>query len=286
MPSVGGNRWLAMSKYLRRAGHDVTVLTRGASGPPPDDRANQVVRSRDMIAAPWLRAVMGRPALPKGGEPAAVDKPPSKLITAGLVPDHNVATWVPLAAARARRLHRERQFDCVITTSAYESTHLVAVGMGGGRPPWIADFRDGWTFHPWKPPYPTELQTALDRRLERLVVDTAQRSTVVERPVGDDFRDRLGADPAYVPNGWDPDLEPEAQAAEPPPLPEGRLLLVHTGKLSGDWGRHPGPLLAALRRLVEHDPGAAERIALVLAGRLDSDEQAVIQGAGLDGVVA
>ena len=287
MPTVGGNRWLAMTKYLRSFGHEVTVLTTSAFGELDDDAEMGVVRSADLIAAPWLRGLLRRPPLPQGGEPAVVDKPPPGIITRTVVPDPYLVTWVPGAVRAARALHRERHFDCMVTTSAYESAHVIPLAMGGGRPAWIADFRDGWTFHPWKPPYPTAVQTRLDRALERRVVETAERSTVVERPVGDDFRGRLGADPAYVPNGWDPDLEAEAEAgaAELPALPEGRLMLVHTGKLSGGWGRHPGALLAALRRLVERDPGAAERIALVLAGRLDSDEQALIGNSGLDGVV-
>ena len=32
MPTVGGNRWLAMSKYLRRAGHEVEIDYTGRPG--------------------------------------------------------------------------------------------------------------------------------------------------------------------------------------------------------------------------------------------------------------
>ena len=41
VPSVGGNRWLAMSKYLREMGHDVTVFTTSAFGALPDDGASR-----------------------------------------------------------------------------------------------------------------------------------------------------------------------------------------------------------------------------------------------------
>jgi glycosyltransferase involved in cell wall biosynthesis len=285
MPTVGGNRWLAMSKYLRRFGHEVSILTTSAFGSLPDDAERDVIRSGDLIAAPWLRGLLRRPPLPKPGQPAEVDKAPPGIITRIIVPDPYLLTWVPGAVRGARRLQRERGFDCVVTTSAYESAHVIPLAMGGRRPAWIADFRDGWTYHPWKPPYPTALQTDLDRALERKVVRTAERTTVVQRAVGDDFRARLGLDAAYVPNGWDPDLEREAEASQTPPLPEGRMLLVHTGRLSGAWGRHPANLLEALRRLVERDPAARGCIALVLAGRLDRDEQELIARSGLDDVV-
>jgi glycosyltransferase involved in cell wall biosynthesis len=285
MPTVGGNRWLAMTKYLRRAGHEVTVLTTSAFGALPNDREQSVVRSPDLIAAPWLRRVLRRPPLPEPGEAPLVDTPPPRLVTGVAVPDPYVVTWVPWAIATVRRLLRAERFDCIVTTSAYESAHLIPLALRGHRPAWIADFRDGWTFHPWKPPYPTRAQTLLDRSLERRVVRTADRVAVVERPVGDDFRDRLGVDVAYVPNGWDPELEADLGPGHGPALDPGRVSLVHTGKLSGGWGRHPGTLFEALASLRDQDPALAGRIEVVLAGRLDSHEQELIGGLDLGGMV-
>lgn len=285
MPSVGGNRWLAMTKYLRRRGHDVSILTTSAFGALPDDDANQVHRAADLVGADWLRTLLRRPPLPEPGSNAGVDKPPQAYVTGILVPDHNVATWVPFAIRAARRLIAEQRYDCVITTSAYESAHLVPLGLGRRRPAWIADFRDGWTFHPWRPAFPTEAQRRLDVALERRVVRTAERTIVVERPVGEDFRTRLGVDAGYVPNGWDPDLASDADGAEPPALEPRELTLVHTGKLSGEWGRHPRHLFEALRRLCAEDPRAAHRLQFVLAGRLDHEEQRFIEQAGLQQVV-
>jgi glycosyltransferase involved in cell wall biosynthesis len=282
---VGGNRWLAMAKYLRRAGHEISVLTTDAFGALPDDEQAGVTRARDLIAARTMRRAFRRPPLVPAGGPAPIDKPPGRAITGVLVPDHFVATWVPFAARLARRLVRDGRVDCVITSSAYESNHLVALALGRQRPAWVADFRDGWTFHPWKPPFPTAAQRRLDRSLERRVVQTADRVVVVQRPVGEDFRSRLGVDAAYIPNGWDPELEDEARGAEPPAVDADRFTLVHTGKLSGGWGRHPGPLFEALARLRSEDPEAGERIELVLAGRRDSEEQRLIDALELGGMV-
>lgn len=287
VPSVGGNRWLAMSKYLRRRGHDVDILTTGAFGSLHDDEQLGVHRTRDLIAAPWLRALMRRPALPKPGETAPIDKPPQALLTRVLVPDMQVATWVPYATSAARRLMRERSYDCLITTSAYESTHLIGLLLGGRRPAWIADFRDGWTFHPWRDPFPTAPQRKLDVRLERAVVTRAERTITVERPVAEDLRERLGVDAGHAPNGWDPDLALEAAEAQAsaPELDASLLTLVHTGKLTGGWGRHPGALFQAMRRLRDEDAQLAARLQLVLAGRLDQEEQSLIAQADLGQMV-
>jgi glycosyltransferase involved in cell wall biosynthesis len=285
MPTVGGNRWLAMSKYLRRAGHDVTVLTTSAFGSLPDDAERQVVRAPDLVSARWLRRLLRRPPLPEPGRAPPVDTPPPRVVTSVVVPDPYVVTWVPSAIVAVRRLLREERFDCMVTTSAYESAHLVPLALGRRRPAWIADFRDGWTFHPWKPPYPTRLQDRLDHGMERRVVRTADRVAVVERPVGDDFRERLGVDAAYLPNGWDPELEADLGPGRGPEVDPDRVSLVHTGKLSGAWGRHPGTLFEALARLLHSDPELAGRIELVLAGRLDRHEQELIEGLELGDIV-
>jgi glycosyltransferase involved in cell wall biosynthesis len=276
MPSVGGNRWLAMAKYLRRAGHQVTILTTGAYGRLTGVEEADVVRASDLLAARWLRALLRRPALPAEGEAAPLDKPVPSLITRLVVPDHHLLTWVPFAARIANSLNRAQPFDCIITTSAYESTHLLGLMLGPDRPAWVADFRDGWTFHPWREPFPTRLQTLLDRRLEAHVVRSAERTAVVERPVGEDFRRRLGVDAVHVPNGWDAELEREVRDDEVPPMPEGRVLLVHTGRMLGAWGRSPRPLLAALARLRAEQPELSRRLLLVLAGRLDREEQELV----------
>jgi glycosyltransferase involved in cell wall biosynthesis len=281
MPSVGGNRWLAMSKYLRRAGHEVEILTTGAFGAHPDDGEHGVHRTGDLLGARWLRALLRRPPLPEPGAAAAEDTPAPAIATRLLVPDMYLATWLPYAIPAARRLVRERRFDCIVTTSAYESTQLIPLGMGSRRPAWVADFRDGWTFHSHRAPFPTAFQGRLDVALERRAVRTAQRTTVVERPVGEDLRARLGVDAVHVPNGWDPDLETGAGEASLPELPSDRALLVHTGKLSGGWGRHPGTLFEAMALLRDRSPASAARLQLVLAGRLDVAERRLIESAGL-----
>ncbi len=276
MPTVGGNRWLAMSKYLRRAGYEVEILTTSAFGSLPSDAGDSVHRAGDLVGSRALRTILRRPPLPEPGAAAVEDTPPPAIVTKLVVPDHCAVTWVPAAVAAARRLVAERRFDCIVSTSAYESTHLVPLALGSRRPPWVADFRDGWTFHPWKPDYPTGAQRRLDAFLERRVVTTAERTTCVEAPVAEDLRSRLGIDAELVPNGWDPDLTAESEDASLPELDDDRLQLVHTGKLSGGWGRDPGPLLEALELLKAESPETAGRLQLVLAGRLDRSERELI----------
>ncbi len=121
--------------------------------------------------------------------------------------------------------------------------------------------------------------------MERLVVRSADRVVAVERPVRDDFRRRLGVDAVHVPNGWDPELDKDIDASELPELPTDRILLVHTGRMIGPWGRSPKPLLDGLRELRAHHPELADRLLVVLAGRLDQVELQLLDDYALDGLV-
>jgi glycosyltransferase involved in cell wall biosynthesis len=179
-----------------------------------------------------------------------------------------------------RRELTRRPIDCVITSSPAESTHLLALGSGTRRPPWIADFRDGWCFEPIRPPFPLAAQRALDHALERRVVISADVVVAVTPPIVDDFRSRFGVAALHIPNGFDPEL------ADAGPLPvERALTFVHTGALFGIRGRDPGPLLSAIQGLLRHEPGLEERLELLVVGRSEHDERSMIESAGLSRVV-
>lgn len=284
MPSVGGNRWLAMAKYLRRAGHEVTVVTTSLFGTHADDAAQGVVRTADLAGARLVRRILRRPPLRTAEGDVPTDTPPPALVTRVVVPDAYLVSWTPLAAVALRRLVREREVDCVVTTTPYESAHLAPLALGGRRPAWVADFRDGWSFESHRAPFPTRAQRALDLRLERLVVGRADRVVAATAPIAEDFRERLGVDAAHVPNGWDPELEPTDEPPDAPAVDPARATLVHTGTLSGAWGRDPRPLLEALQRVVSDHPELRERMELLLVGRMTEDQERLLRRYDPDGV--
>jgi glycosyltransferase involved in cell wall biosynthesis len=205
------------------------------------------------------------------------------VLTRFLVPDAFLLSWAPMALRAAWAALRERPADCVITSSPNESTHLVGLALRRrfGHA-WIADLRDGWTFERFLPDFPTRAQRSLNAALERAVVRRADAVTAATRPIADDLRRRHGVPVEHVPNAWDPDLEP------PPPEPprNGHVRLVHTGMLSGAWGRDPGALFAALRRLLDEEPELQERLRVVVAGTLSESDERSIAREGLDGVVS
>ncbi len=288
-PGSGSNRWAAMVKYLRRFGHRVTVITASPPGHAPGE-SDGVVRTGNLNSSPLLRRVL------LSAEPTATETPPGDggaqagagrvmppFLWKGIVPDPWLATWAPYAFAALRRELRRGPVDCLITSSPAESTHLNGLAPGRSRPAWVADFRDGWCFEPLRPSFPTAPQRALDRRMEARVARAADVLVGVTAPIAEDFKTRLGLAAELVPNGFDPELAAHGDAA--PAFEEPALTLVHTGALSGPRGRDPRALLAALRRLLEARPELDGRLRLVVAGRSEEDEHALVEQAGVRDVV-
>jgi hypothetical protein len=180
---------------------------------------------------------------------------------------------------------REQPVDCVITSSPPDSVHLAGLRLGRNRPAWIAELRDGWTYEPLRPPFPTGWQRRLDERLERRVALGADGLIGVTGPIADDLAQRFGRPTATVRNGWDPALEPAIEAAEPPALEGDRINLVYTGSLGGIRGHDDRGLLAALRGISRDDAALAGRLRVVFAGPLTASERAELASPDLAPVV-
>jgi glycosyltransferase involved in cell wall biosynthesis len=267
---TGAHRPAALAKYLRRAGHDVTVLTTSAYGTLDDDESTSTERTAD--AQLWRARLRGADhvqALYDSDTYSGKPHPLSKL----LVPEPLALAWAPFARRRARKLHSGTHFDCVITTSPPESAHSVGAILQRRGAAWVADVRDAWTFEPLRPPFPTGVQRRLDQRMERRALGAADVVVCVSEPAAADLRARGIADPLLVRNGADPEL---LNAADPASVAElldpPRVSLVYTGRF-GSAGRDPSALVAGLRKLAAERPEEAARLELVIAGPLTEDER-------------
>jgi glycosyltransferase involved in cell wall biosynthesis len=273
-----------MGEWLTRLGHELTVVTPrhvesfGSDGPG-------VLRTFDLSTVGYARKLLRRPPMPSRGAPTAVTKPAPSWFGNVIVPDECLLTWGIAALAPVRRLVAERRVDCLITTGPPHSTHLLPMLLRR-RPAWIADLRDGWCFESMRASWPTDLQARLNTSLERRALRAAERVIGVTRPIAVDAKARLGARAAYVPNGWDPELDrPPSPSCieEVERLLDGeRVNLVHTGGLSAPrgLGRDPRPLFEALKRLVARRPEVAARLRVVLAGTLSPEDELLLSEVG------
>jgi glycosyltransferase involved in cell wall biosynthesis len=267
---TGAHRPTSIVKYLRRAGHEVTVLTTSAYGSLPDDSEQGVVRTSD--AQLWRAKLRGAGHVGSMYDSDTYSGRPHPLSRV-IVPEPLALAWAPFARRRARALHRDDPFDCVITTSPPESAHSVGRALQRRGAAWVADVRDAWTFEPLRPPFPTDLQRRMDERLERRTLGAADAVVCVSEPAAADLRERGIAEPFLVRNGADPEL---LGAADPSSVADlldpDRVSLVYTGRF-GSTGRDPRALLTAFRLLAADRPADAERLELVVAGPLTEDER-------------
>lgn len=282
---TGARRPAAMAKWLARLGWEVTVLTTSAFGREGTAAGSQrtasgsegprVIRAFDLQT---LRARMAGhtkvESLFDSDSYSGRPHPLSKVI----VPEPLALAWTPFARRAALAAHRERPFDCVLTTSPAESAHSIGAALQRRGVPWVADLRDAWTFEPLREPFPTRAQARLDERLERRRLGAADRVVCVSEPAAADLRARAIADPVVIANAWDPDEDPgpDAEAAVASLLDPDRLSLLYTGRF-GSYGRDPAPLVEAIARLARTEPELAGRLELAVAGPLQPAERELLQ---------
>jgi glycosyltransferase involved in cell wall biosynthesis len=266
---TGAHRPAAMAKWLRRLGHQVTVLTTSAYGTADGATEEGVVRAGDLQRVrARLHGQESVDALFDSDTYSGRPHPLSRV----LVPEPLIAAWAPFARTHALRLNRRERFDCVITSSPPESVHAVGHALSGRGVAWIADLRDAWTFEPIRPPFPTRAQRWLDEALERRWLTAADEVVCVSRPVAADLERRLGIEARLIPNGWDPDLVESDQGDDATRfLSPDRVSLLYTGRF-GSYGRDSAPLVHALTVLARSEPETASRLELVLAGPLTEAE--------------
>ncbi len=274
---MGARRPAALAKELGRRGHRVTILTSLASGRGPIEDA-ATIRSRDLLSTRlnWrresLEAMQGaRPGTYREASP----------LQSLVVPDLSLITWLPFLLPRALRAAAALRPDCVITTGPPQSAHLAGLALRRRGMAWIADLRDGWTFDPPHPPWPNALLAGADARLERAVLQAANRVVAVTEPIARDLRERLSLQAEAITNGFDPDETPAADGAGL--LDPERFSLVHTGRLiaSGDSAR---TLLEGALEVRRRRPDSSLRLEVVLAGATSEAQDRLVADPRYDGV--
>jgi glycosyltransferase involved in cell wall biosynthesis len=278
-PLIPARRIAGLAKYLAAEGLEVSVLTSRISGEGDIEGAKAVVRTADLMATPlnWRRTQFR--AL-EGSADGSYSKP-SRLQSV-LVPDIAAATWLPFAVTRSRRLVRESVWDCVITSGPAHSVHLVGLALRGRGIPWIAEFRDGWTFDQPARVFPLRVQKQLDAALERRVATGADALVGVTEPIADDLSRRFDRRATVLTNAFDP--EEVADGGDSGLLDPDRFSVVHTGRMAYA-GRSPVPLLDAVRALKRDHPRVAATLEVVLAGPLSAEEEPLVRAADLSDTV-
>lgn len=301
-PPVGGVgvlRAAKMAKYLPLAGYEVFVLS--ASGQTHTQRDDAllaevsdatVVRVGDPNPYGWLlRARAGAsPSRGAAGSSGSSPRRAARGVVRGVgravlrntaFPDPFV-WWARRARGEGRRLIADHDIDVLWSTSQPPSAHLLAYWLKGDTGlPWIADYRDPWTWSLVNP-LPRHLQLLADR-MERRLLRRADGVVTVTEGWAEEFRRRYGS---FVPrveviyNGFDP--EDVFTAA---PGDTGRFTVSFAGTLH--HRRSPEVFLQGLAGALRSIP--RDRIRVVFVGRFDapgaSTNRDLVEALGLTDVV-
>lgn len=239
---VGGLRPFRLAQALARRGWRVFVLTPEATGlaspslplSPAALAGVEVVRTRHA-----LRAAVFHRLLPGRRTPVASVRAPGTLMPSAGSPHRNAAWlamralilfpdeqvgWLKDAVEEGTQLIERHAISVIVTTSPPETSHLVGARLKQRTGiPWVADFRDPWSFSHLRPP---SLLDALHRRKEAVVLRRADALVTVTEGWGQRFRALYPRLPCHViRNGYDIPLVTETRQTG------DTFRVVYTGKL-------------------------------------------------------
>ncbi len=230
-------------------GHDPQAPRDPTVAPRAEDACRELIRVP--LAQPaWQRRLLA--AWARRGLPLL-----------GQNPDRLGAWRRPALAAALAYLEVNHFHPRALLTFAHPwSDHLVGLKLKQTLGlPWLAHFSDPWANSPFRRQDP--LTRALNRRLERRVVETADRllfpfpelAELVLEPYPPRVRDKV----RILPPCFDPDEYPGPLEARP-----DKRVLRFLGTFYGP--RDPRPLLTALERLVREQPRLVEGLQVELIG--------------------
>jgi glycosyltransferase involved in cell wall biosynthesis len=179
-------------------------------------------------------------------------------VPAAFFPDEHVL-WAPSAVLAGARLHADDPVDAIYSSSPPISGHLAAAALAELLElPWIADFRDPWIGNAFARPL-GPLHRAMQREIERRIVERAARVILATPTVRDDYARRYpsAADRfVHIPNGYD--LAELHAAAAPHASAGDEFRLVFAGSLYGE--QELELFLDGLSLLLDRQPQLRERL--------------------------
>lgn len=268
---VGSQRALRLAKGLKERGWRVSILT-AAAGPSvlPTSPSEGQLPGLEVLEAPYrdrtaffsrvLRLARSRGV---GVDPEHQSLPPPArrssiwlaLRALLLFPDEHVG-WIRGATASGLDRLRRGDLGAIISTSPPESAHIIAARIHRRtRLPWIADFRDPWSFSHFRAPGPMDLA---HRLTEARTVRQAAALVTVTQSWAERFR---RAYPTHrievIPNGFD-----HATFGTPVLRDRRVFCLTYTGKLDLEQ-QSPAVLFRSVRAAFDADEIDPLRLRLI-----------------------
>lgn len=288
---AGVYRWLKFSKYLPQHGWKPVIYTPEDPELVAEDPAlaKDIGEEVEVVKRPitepftWYKRFTGRRQeeklqtafLSEGGGGGWKEDLALWIRSNFFIPDARV-WWVRPSVRFLKRYLRENPVDAIVTTGPPHSMHLIGLGLKRATGiPWIADFRDPWTDIDFYDRLTlTRWADRRHHRLERSVLQAADRVVTVSWRWAEDLAQLGGRPVEVITNGFDP-----ADVPGPPvPLDEA-WSLVHIGSMSAT--RDCPGLWRLLAAQCQGDPEFARRFKLRFVGPVDRSIVESITAAGL-----
>lgn len=289
---AGVQRWLKFVKYLRRFDWEPVVYTTKNPEAPATDLSLEadvpdglkVIKTRIWEPYSFYKKFTGRKQDDKiKGGFLSESKTPSKNENLSVwirgnffIPDAR-KFWIKPSIKYLLPYLEENPVDAIVSTGPPHSMHLIAKHLHKRlNIPWLADFRDPWTNIDFYADLKlTNRSNLLHHRLEKEVLEQADRVLVVSKGMVSDFNNIYHRDYAVIPNGFDDEDMPKG----PVQLDE-KFSIAHIGSMAPT--RNPRILWQALKDLIGEQERFAEHLEVKLLGQVDYTVREMITSFGLE----
>ncbi|MEZ4734443.1 MAG: glycosyltransferase [Caldilineaceae bacterium] len=200
------------------------------------------------------------------------------------IPDDKLG-WYPFAVRLGKQILCEQPIDLIFATAPPYTNLLVgkALKQASGKP-LVLDYRDEWTTMRYRDFPTTPVTQAINRRLERNTITSADAVVTAIAPFADNLR-TAGLLTETTPlvnlmNGFDPAHYRRSTA----PTPNPRFTIVYTGTFYGER-QTPAYFLQGLHDLLARRPALRTRIDVRFIGTIFERHAQRIEELGLADVV-
>lgn len=172
--------------------------------------------------------------------------------------------WIYPSIRYLKKYLRKNPVDAIVSSGPPHSVHLIAKDLQKStRTPWLADFRDPWTGMDWFKDLPlTPGSDAKHRKLEKMILQTADEVTVVGSGMQEELEEKGGRSVEIITNGYDLDDSVVANDLDK------EFTIAHIGMMSTNQC-HP-ILWQALSELIEELEGFGSDLKLKFVGKVDA----------------
>jgi hypothetical protein len=276
--SAGVIRTYQLAKRLPEFGWQPVILTAQACDKKCDDNieisdgalpCRKVVVPPMTFLAPFRFHHPGSPLQPGGADSATNGRRARLLRLADrlAVPDGKIGWLVP-AVKHGVQIERDYPIEACLSVSPRPTAHLVACRVARRlNIPWVADFALPWSDAYWLAGRPRAIES-LDKKLEKLVVRSAQHVTVAYTEIRRTLGARYGQDChekiTVIPTGFDEDLFTERN-----PSAWAKFTVVYPGNHFCEEGRYGEYFLRAIDQWINLNPALEDKVEFVFIGKRD-----------------